>query len=126
MPKIDIQQAIGNTLRWGVTVASVLALIGGVIYLHAHGQEPMPDYSSFSYDEAYKATDYTTLSGILGGLSSWNARSWIQLGVLALILTPVLRVVLSLVDFLAERDWLYAAITSVVLAVIISNSIGGF
>lgn len=52
-----------------------------------------------------------------------NSRSWIQTGVIVLILTPVMRVVLSLFDFLRERDWLYAVITSVVLAVIIANSL---
>ncbi|EJX08966.1 membrane protein containing DUF1634 [gut metagenome] len=49
-----------------------------------------------------------------------------QLGVLALILTPIMRVVLSLFDFLQERDWLYAAITAIVLAVILVNSVGGY
>ena len=41
-------------------------------------------------------------------------------------MTPIMRVVLSLVDFVQERDWLYAAITAVVLAIIIVNSIGGY
>ena len=45
---------------------------------------------------------------------------------MVLILTPILRVLLSLVDFLAEHDWLYALITSIVLGIIISYSIGGF
>ena len=44
----------------------------------------------------------------------------------ALILTPILRVVLSLLDFTLERDWLYAGITAIALAVIVVNSIGGF
>ena len=37
-----------------------------------------------------------------------------------------MRVFLSLIDFLKDRDWLYAIITAIVLAVIISNSIEGF
>ncbi|MCI6144455.1 MAG: DUF1634 domain-containing protein [Bacteroidales bacterium] len=31
-----------------------------------------------------------------------------------------------MVDFVKERDWLYAFITAVVLSVIIVNSIGGY
>lgn len=120
----DLQQLIGNTLRWGVTIACVIAAIGGGLYLWRHGCEPMPDYTHFSYGESqYHPEEYTTLSGIWNGVLNGTARSWIQLGVIALILTPIVRVVLSLVDFIHERDWLYSAITAVVLAVIVSNSL---
>lgn len=124
--KQDLQQLIGNTLRWGVTIACTIAAIGGIIYLSRHGAETMPDYTTFDYQTAAAETDYTTLSGIWQGVVGGHGRSWIQLGVLALILTPITRVTLSLFDFLQERDWLYSIITAVVLSVIISNSIGGF
>lgn len=124
MKQTDLQQLIGNTLRWGVTIACILAAIGGALYLWHHGSEPMPDYSHFDYnDPACHPAEYTTLEGIWQGVLNGTARSWIQLGVIALILTPIMRVVLSLVDFVRERDWLYAAITAVVLAVIIGNSL---
>lgn len=118
----DIKQLIGNTLRIGVFTACFIALVGGIIYLWKHGADPMPDYSYFSYSEAHPE-EYTTLGGIWAGLLDMNAYSWIQAGVIALLLTPILRVTLSLFDFLRERDWLYAFITSVVLAIIISNSL---
>ena len=117
--KHDIQKLIGNTLRRGVTLACMLALVGGVLYLVRHGAEPMPDYSTFRGADP----SFTTLGGILGGLPRFEAREWIQLGVIALILTPILRVALSLVDFIEERDWLFAAITATVLAVIVTSSL---
>ncbi len=123
--KHDIQQLVGNTLRWGVTISCAIAFVGGILYLLQHGADPMPDYTRFSYADAHPA-EYTTLGGIFGGLASLSAASWIQLGVIALLLTPIMRVVLSLFDFVQERDWLYAGITATVLAIIISNSIGGF
>ncbi len=123
--KRDMQQLIGNTLRWGVSIACAIAFVGGAVYLLCHGGEPMPDYTAFAYDAAHPA-EYTTPEGLFRGLLSLNAGSVIQMGVIALILTPIMRVLLSLIDFLRERDWLYAAITSIVLAIIISNSIGGF
>lgn len=43
----------------------------------------------------------------------------ISLGVLLLILLPVLRVALTVILFLRERDWVYVAITSFVLAVLL-------
>lgn len=120
----DMQQLIGNTLRWGVIVACAIALVGGVMYIFEHGAEPMKDYSHFSYDappQGYK--QYTTLQGIVGGVFSFSSTGWIQLGVVALILTPVMRVVLSLFDFMKQRDWLYVAITGAVLSVIVCNSL---
>lgn len=114
---------IGNTLRIGVSAACLVAFIGGVLYLFQHGSEPLPDYSVFSYGNA--PAEYTTWDGIFAGLFHFTAIGWIQTGVLILLLTPVLRVLLSLFDFLRERDWLYAIITAVVLAVIISNSLEG-
>ena len=120
---MKIQLLISHTLRIGVSIACVIAAVGGIIYLVSHGGEPMPDYTHFSYTEAHPA-EYTTLDGIFGGLGRMDARSWIQLGVIALILTPILRVALSLVDFIKEHDWIYAAITAIVLSIIIGNSVG--
>lgn len=125
--KYDMQQLIGNTLRIGVSLACLVAFVGGIIYLAKHGMEAfdISQYRNFSYADASQHTDYTTLKGIFAGLSSFTAIGWIQTGVLILILTPIMRVFLSLIDFLKERDWLYALITAIVLAVIISNSIEG-
>ena len=123
----DMQQLIGNTLRRGVTVACVIAMLGGVMYLFEHGAEPMKDYSRFSYDAPPAGYEqYTTLEGILRGVADFSSVGWIQLGVVVLLLTPVMRVVLSLFDFVRQRDWLYAAITSLVLAVIVCNSLNIF
>lgn len=120
---MNIQILISRTLRIGVSVACVIAAIGGAIYLWKHGAETMPDYTGFSYDEAHPQ-EYTTLSGIWAGICAMNAQSWIQMGVISLLLTPILRVALSLVDFIKEHDWIYAAITAIVLSIIIGNSVG--
>ena len=117
--KRDIQKLIGNTLRWGVTISCAIALVGGAVYLIQHGNEPVKDYGLF--DESHPA--YTNLPGIFGGFFNFQAYGLIQVGVIALLLTPIMRVVLSLLDFVTERDWLYAAITSIVLAIIFVNSI---
>ena len=124
--KTDIQLLIARTLRWGVGIACALAVVGGAMYLWQHGGEPMKDYTHFPADVESSRTAYTTLEGIFSGVMGLTAVGWIQLGVVVLLLTPMMRVALSLVDFVKERDWLYAFITAVVLAVIIVNSIGGY
>ena len=115
----DIKKLIGNTLRWGVTIACAIALVGGGSYLFQHGGDPVKDYSLFDASHP----DYSTLGGIFGGFFNFKAAGIIQVGVIALLLTPIMRVLLSLIDFLQERDWLYAFITSIVLAIIFVNSI---
>lgn len=129
---MDIKLLISRTLRWGVSIACLVAFAGGVLYLVCHGGEAfdLAQYQSFSYTNTRavdytELSDYTTLGGILHGFSHFTAVGWIQTGVLILILTPIMRVALSLLDFVKERDWLYAIITALVLAVIISNSLGG-
>ena len=58
----------------------------------------------------------TTLKQASGGIVA-------GIGVIALLLTPIMRVVLSLFDFVKQKDWLYVAITAFVLGVIVMNSI---
>ena len=108
--------------RIGVVLACIVAAIGGIIYLVHHGAEPMPDYTQFHID---KEAAHTSLEGIFSGLAAGSASEWIQLGVVLLILTPIVRILLSLFDFARERDWLYVGITALVFLVILLNSIGG-
>lgn len=122
---MDIQQLIGNTLRWGVILACLLATIGGVYYLMQHGLDLVPDYRHFDATSAAAQPQFTTLGGLWQGILHGDAASCVQVGVIVLILTPIARVVLSLFDFIVEQDWLYVAITAIVLTVIISNSLGG-
>jgi uncharacterized membrane protein len=49
----------------------------------------------------------------------------IGFGTLLLIATPVLRVALSVVFFLVQRDWLYVGITVFVLAVLLLSLVAG-
>jgi uncharacterized membrane protein len=119
--KYDMQQMIGTTLRIGVTTACIIAFVSGIYYLISHGSEPVPNYAVFTKEPQ----SYTTLSGIFGGLLQFQAKNWIQLGVLVLMLTPIMRILLSLIDFAKERDWLYTTITAIVFLVILANSLGG-
>ena len=116
-----MQQLIGSTLRVGVMTACCIAILGGIYYLISHGSESIHDYYKFHGEP----TTLTSLTGIFTGLFQFQAANWIQLGVLVLMLTPITRIILSLVDFAHQRDWLYVGITTIVFLVILSNSLGG-
>ena len=94
--------------------------MGGTIYLWRHGFE-LPQYKSFRGEPA----DLRSVAGILGNVFLGSGRGVIQLGVLLLIATPVMRVVSLLFGFAWQRDRLYAAVTLVVLALLLYSLFGG-
>lgn len=117
----DIEQLIGKLLRYGVVTASTIVLIGGIVYLIQLGQAPRPSYHHF----VGEAAGYTTFNGIISNALQFNAKGIIQLGVMVLIATPILRIAFSLLGFTIEGDKLYIIITLIVLAVMLFSTIGG-
>jgi len=105
---------MGNLLRYGVMLAAGIVLIGAVIYLFQHGQE-QPSYHAFLGEPKH----LTNLSLIWNTAFQGSGRSIIQLGLLMLIATPVARIIFSILGYLWERDFLYVAIASIVLLVIL-------
>jgi uncharacterized membrane protein len=116
-----MQDVIGHALRIGVVTACIVAIAGGIYYLIAHGLEPIPDYREFHSESA----SFTTARGIWEGVIHFHAKEWMQLGVVLLIFTPVMRVFLSLILFFKVKDWLYVGITALVLAIILGNMLEG-
>jgi uncharacterized membrane protein len=109
---------IGILLQTGVFSSAAVILLGGLLYIAQHGGE-QPDYQTFHG----VPSSLNTIHGIAGGVMHGNALAIIQLGLLMLIATPVARVVFSVFAFLAERDYLYVAISAIVLAVLLYSLI---
>jgi uncharacterized membrane protein len=107
-------------LRAGVLLSGLIVFAGGAYYLAAHGGEPA-NYRVFAGEPAVDRI----IPRIVAGAFAWRARSVIQLGILALIATPVLRVAVSLVGFAMERDTKYVAITAVVLMLLLYSLMEG-
>ncbi len=45
-----------------------------------------------------------------------SSRRLLEVGVIALLATPVLRVLVSVVEYIREQDWLFVVLTMIVLA----------
>ena len=105
---------IGHTLRTGVITAAVIVLIGGVIYL-VQDSSVVPHYHEFHAASTYS----DNLSGIVQNIRAFSSYGIIQLGLLVLIATPIIRVILSIVAFALERDLLYVAATLIVLGILL-------
>ena len=122
----DVELYIGKLLRYGVMLSCAITLFGGVIYLYQQ-QGTMPDYSPTPSGEPFKGvTEYLReLKTILPRIAELDGAAIIQLGVIVLIATPVIRVAFSAIAFLIEKDYMYVTITLIVLAIIILNMIFG-
>jgi uncharacterized membrane protein len=111
-PRLEI--AMSYMLRAGVGVAALLVLAGGILYL-AQSSGPLPDYHHFHG----AAGEYEQVGTILFRALHLESTSLIELGLLLLIATPIGRVVLGVVGFGLQKDWLYTAVSAIVLAVLL-------
>ena len=85
-----------------------------MLLLRGHAHE-VPVYTPFRGEP----DEIRSLTGIVHGAYALDARSVIQLGLVLLIATPILRVAFTWVAFALQRDRMYVVITSIVLAVLL-------
>jgi uncharacterized membrane protein len=107
---------IGQLLRYGVLLSSLVVAAGGIVYLYRHGSEP-PLYRQFKGEPSKMKEIGPLWQAVLRG----EGRPLIQLGLLILIATPIARILFSVFGYLLEKDYLYTVITAVVLVVILLN-----
>jgi uncharacterized membrane protein len=120
-PDERMEQTLGNLLRIGVVVSAAVVLVGGTMFLIHHGWE-RADYRNFGQGAPLETR---SISGIWSETLALHARGVIQLGLLLLIATPVLRVAFSVLGFARQRDWLYVLLTLIVLGLLLYSFFGG-
>jgi uncharacterized membrane protein len=108
-----MKSEMGALLRAGVVVACGIIFVGGVLYVVRHGGER----ESFSAFQAQPPA-LESLRGIVGEARAGSARGIIQLGALALIATPVLRVVFAVYGFARRKEWVFVGVSMIVLALL--------
>ena len=109
-----LEVAIGRMLQAGVLLAALVVLIGGVLYLH-DSSAPRPDYAHFHG----VSQDLRTPTRIVALAVHGDPQALIQLGLLLLIATPIVRVMVAAGGFLLERDQMYFWVSLIVLAVLL-------
>lgn len=119
-----IELVISILLRAGVVV-SLLVVIAGMVVSFVHH----PGYLSSGKDLSYLTTTGgavpKTLSDVWTGALAGRGQAIVAMGLLLLVATPVLRVAVSIVAFLAEKDRLFAVITAVVLLLLLLSFLLG-
>jgi uncharacterized membrane protein len=105
-----LARAVGLVLQWGVICAAVIVASGGAVFLRVHGSDA-PHFREFHAVPAPLSTVMGAVRAAIGG----DGAALMQCGVLTLIATPVARVVMLLVGFVRQRNWLYVTLSGVVL-----------
>src|SRR5262245_27901256 len=90
----QFEQFLGNLLRTGVLLAAAVVGIGAAVYLTHHGEEET-DYKTF-HDQPAELREPIAIAR---SAAHFSGRGLIQLGVLLLIATPVVRVAMSVFAF---------------------------
>lgn len=104
-----VEVVVSKWLRVGVLASAAVILTGLLLFL-------------ISGDSGYPEKTFpTSLAGIYSGLLSLKSYAIILTGLIMLIVTPVLRVFISIFVFLHERDYLYVGITIVVFLILVAS-----
>jgi len=110
----QVEMMIGYILRIGVMVSAIVLVIGMVLML-IEGNGGYPN-----------GVEPHSFAAIFAGVVSLKPYAIIMLGLFLLILTPTLRVAVSIYAFAVEKDRLYVWITTIVLVILIIASIIGY
>ena len=118
---VDLNRSVGNLLRLGVILSVITSLIG-FVKLFMEG---------FEMPRKYKLLDMGTSSDKVWShfwetLCKGEGMAIIQLGILMLIFTPLMRIIFALIGYLKEKDYVYVIISSIVLAIMAVSFFTGY
>ena len=120
----SVELLISNLLRIGVIASLTLVVIGTIVsFIHhpaylsspaelyrlTHGETPYP----FTWEETW------------AGLQDLRGTAIVTVGLLLLIATPILRVAVSILTFLYQKDRTYTLITLAVLLLLLLSFVLG-
>lgn len=120
----QVEIVISDLLRVGVIASLAIVVIGTVVSFVHH-----PDYFSSRTDlhdlTAHTALFPHTLGEVVKSLRHGEGRGIVILGLILLVATPVLRVAVSILGFVYERDLIFVLITSTVLMLLLLSFVLG-
>jgi uncharacterized membrane protein len=115
---------LSNVLRGGVITSLGVILAGTLVSFFHHPEYVSSPQELARLTQAGAAFPHTLRDGV-AGLAELRGQAIVVLGLLILIATPVVRVAVSIVLFLEERDGTYAAITAIVFLLLILSFVVG-
>lgn len=120
----QVEMLISYLLRIGVIASLVFMLLGTILsYVHhpAYASSPGELQQLTREDADFPLTG----QGILTGMMNLQGDALITFGLLLLISTPIVRVFVSTLAFISQKDWGYTLITLGVLALLLLSFVLG-
>jgi uncharacterized membrane protein len=118
---IDLNRSVGNLLRLGVILSVITSLIG-FIKLFTEGFKMPKKYTSLNMGSSSEKI----WGQFWDSLCKGEGMAIIQLGILLLIFTPLMRIIFALIGYLKEKDYVYVVISSIVLAIMAVSFFTGY
>jgi Predicted membrane protein len=118
---VDLNRSVGNLLRLGVILSVTTSLIG-FIKLFLEGFKMPKDYSFLNMGTSSEKV----WGQFWNSLCKGEGMAIIQLGILLLIFTPLMRIIFALIGYLKEKDYTYVIISSIVLVIMIISFVTGY
>jgi uncharacterized membrane protein len=119
-----VELAISGLLRVGVLTSLLVVLVGTVVTFVHH-----PHYLSSRHDLVRLTSPGAefphSVPSVIQGLQHSQGRAIVMAGLLLLIATPVLRVAISVLAFVYQRDRTFVVITTVVLTLLLTSFVLG-
>ena len=108
---MNVEKYISRTLRWGVAASSVF-IIAGIMLLFIHLPSATENHIPTLKEVLGVFSTHTPLMLIL------NPYIYLYCGIFIIMITPIIRVIISILSFALEKDWRFVIISSFVLVVI--------
>mgnify|MGYP001772646909 CR=1 FL=1 len=105
---MDINDVIGYTLRIGVIISIILIIIGLLLIYRE------PNFSDLVSPHSRTNTSVIDADTVPVRALHGDGLDLILLGLMVLTATPVARVLIGIIDFAKQKDWLYTIITIIV------------
>jgi uncharacterized membrane protein len=119
---IRLARATGLVLRGGVIISGALVLFGLILFLTGHDAG-----APQTLDEATGKTGATydvSLRSIIDNIADGSAMGFIELGLLALILTPTVRVAITAIYLNKNHERVLVGMALFVLVILVLGLVG--
>ena len=120
-----VELIISRLLRWGVFASLALLMAGTLISFFVSGRYGHTSEDLHRLTTASGEFPANDLGWLREGLRHGRGQPLIVLGMVLLITTPTLRVAVSIVAFVVDRDWAFVLITSIVLGLLVLSFLLG-
>lgn len=111
-----MEHLMGLLLRAGVLLAATVVIAGGAMYLADHRGVHV-EYRHFA-GHPISVRHPAELAGP-------TSIAVLEVGMLLLVAVPIARVAFALIAFAAQRDWLYTAVSALILSVLVWGMLRG-